>query len=147
MIAGDLSAEILLKLLLAFLLGGLIGIERELRDKPAGLRTNIFICIGAALYTILSFELARRFGGDPLRIAAQLIPGIGFIGAGAIIRERGSVVGITTAATIFVNASVGMAIGGGYYYTAALTSALALFILWAVGRLERLFSRQRKSGA
>lgn len=147
MIVGDFSAEMLCKLLLAFLLGGVIGLERELRDKPAGLRTNMFICIGATLYTILSFELAHRFGGDPVRIAAQLIPGIGFIGAGAIIRERGSVLGITTAATIFVNASVGMAIGAGYYYTAAFTAVLVLFILWVVGRLEGLFSRRKRNEA
>lgn len=143
--AGDLSGSILFKLFYAFLLGGVIGLERELREKPAGLRTNMFICIGATLYTILSFEMAHRFGGDPVRIAAQLIPGIGFIGAGAILRERGGVVGITTAATIFVNASVGMAIGAGMYYTAAVTSLLALFVLWAVGRLEKFIGKQRKN--
>ncbi len=141
---GDLSGSILFKLLFAFLLGGVIGLERELREKPAGLRTNMFICIGATLYTILSFEVAHRYGGDPVRIAAQLIPGIGFIGAGAILRERGGVVGITTAATIFVNASVGMAIGAGLYYTAAATALLALFVLWAVGRLEKFIGSQRK---
>ncbi len=142
--AGDLSGSILFKLLCAFLLGGVIGLERELREKPAGLRTNMFICIGATLYTILSFEMAQRYGGDPVRIAAQLIPGIGFIGAGAILRERGGVVGITTAATIFVNASVGMAIGAGLYFTAAATAGLALFVLWAVGRLERWIGKHKK---
>ncbi|MCL6481784.1 MAG: MgtC/SapB family protein [Firmicutes bacterium] len=142
--AGDLSGPILFKLLCAFLLGGVIGLERELREKPAGLRTNMFICIGATLYTILSFEMARRYGGDPVRIAAQLIPGIGFIGAGAILRERGGVVGITTAATIFVNASVGMAIGAGLYFTAAATAGLALFVLWAVGRVERWIGKHKK---
>src|SRR5712692_1992735 len=104
---------ILVKLLLAAGLGGAVGLEREFHRKPAGLRTSMFICLGSALFTILSDEIGRRFGGDHARVASQLIPGIGFIGAGAILRERGSVVGLTTAATIFVLAAVGMAVGTG----------------------------------
>jgi len=83
----DLSVNIIGKLLLASALGGLIGLERALRHKAAGLRTNMFMCVGSALFTILSEEFGKRFGGDHARIAAQLIPGIGFIGAGAIIRD------------------------------------------------------------
>ena len=98
----------LARLLLAAILGGRIGLERQLRHKPAGLRTNIFICLGSAMFTLLSGELAGTVGGDHTRIAAQIIPGIGFIGAGSILHSRGSVVGLTTAATIFVVASVGM---------------------------------------
>lgn len=133
----DLTLHIIGKLLLATVLGGIVGLERELRRKPAGLRTNILICVGSTLFTLLSHEVARRFGGDGARVASQLIPGIGFIGAGAILRERGSVVGLTTAATIFVVASVGMALGAGLYLTAIFASLLILaanaVLGWAEG--------------
>ncbi len=134
----DLNLSIIFKLVLASLLGGLIGLERELHRKPAGLRTNLFMCVGSALFTILSREVAVRFGApsDTARIAAQLIPGIGFIGAGAILRDRGSVTGITTAATIFVNASVGMAVGAGMYWTAAFTALMCVFALSVLGWFE-----------
>src|SRR5712692_11822247 len=136
----DLTLTIIGKLLLAAALGGVIGLERELRRKPAGLRTNMFICVGSALFTILSDEVAHRFGAvDHARIAAQLIPGIGFIGAGAIIRERGSVVGLTTAATVFVIASVGMAVGAGLYVTAVFAGLLILTALTALGWFEDRF--------
>src|SRR5436853_7299830 len=98
--------DLLLRLLLAAGLGAAIGIERELHRKPAGLRTNILIALGAALMTMISIELAR-VGGTPDRIAAQIVTGIGFLGAGAILRSGGSVPGMTTAATIWVNAGVG----------------------------------------
>src|SRR5712691_8269970 len=103
----------LLRLGLAAILGGAIGLEREIKHRPAGLRTNLFICLGAAMFTLLSDELAVKHMGDHTRIAAQIIPGIGFIGAGSILHNRGSVTGITTAATLFVVASIGMAVGGG----------------------------------
>src|SRR5271166_219132 len=102
------------RLVLATILGGLIGLERQLKHRPAGLRTNLFICLGAAMFTLLSDELAVMHIGDHTRIAAQIIPGIGFIGAGSILHNRGDLVtGITSAATLFVVASVGMAVGGG----------------------------------
>jgi putative Mg2+ transporter-C (MgtC) family protein len=110
----DLLSKTIVRLTLAAVLGGIIGLERELKRKPAGLRTNIFICFGSAMFTILSTELAGAFGiGDHTRIAAQIIPGIGFIGAGSILHDKAGVSGITTAATIFVVASIGMAAGGG----------------------------------
>ena len=84
----DLDIYIVGRLLLAALLGGLIGLERELSHKPAGLRTNMLICLGGALFTVISYQMAGNFGGDHTRIAAQIIPGIGFIGAGVVIRER-----------------------------------------------------------
>jgi len=149
----DLTPTILLKLVLASALGGLVGLERELHGKPAGLRTNMLICAGSALFTLLSEQLAGRFGGDATRVASQLIPGIGFIGAGSIIRSRGSVHGLTTAATIFVLASIGMAVGGGFYATAvfaALTMVVALSLLgWAEQRfaLKRELRHYRVSGA
>ena len=90
----DLSIVTVGRLLLAALLGGAVGLERELRHKPAGLRTMMLICIGAALFTIISYEMAADVQGDHTRIAAQIIPGIGFIGAGVVLRERGSVTGI-----------------------------------------------------
>lgn len=125
------------RLLVAAILGGIIGLERELRHKPAGLRTNMFICVGAAMFTLLSDQLAVEHTGDHTRIAAQIIPGIGFIGAGSILHERGSVTGLTTAATIFVVASVGMAAGGGLYLTAVFATGLILIALAVLGRLER----------
>jgi putative Mg2+ transporter-C (MgtC) family protein len=125
------------RLLVAAILGGIIGLERELRRKPAGLRTNMFICFGAAMFTLLSDQLAVAFLGDHTRIAAQIIPGIGFIGAGSILHERGSVTGLTTAATLFVVASVGMAAGGGLYLTAIFATGLILIALALLGRFER----------
>jgi len=132
----DLNSYILLRLVLAAFLGGLIGLERQLRRKPAGIRTNMLICFGAALFTIISYEMAGEVGGDHTRIAAQIIPGIGFIGAGVVIRERGAVLGITSAATIFVMASIGMAVGAGMLATAIFATLLVLVALVALGFLE-----------
>jgi uncharacterized membrane protein YhiD involved in acid resistance len=124
------------KLLLAALLGGAVGLERELRHKPAGLRTMMLISIGAALFTIMSYEMAGEVGGDHTRIAAQIIPGIGFIGAGVVLRERGAVTGITSAATIFMIASVGMTVGAGFPVTAIFTTLLILVSLVFLGVVE-----------
>jgi putative Mg2+ transporter-C (MgtC) family protein len=129
------------KLLLAALLGGLIGLERESKHRPAGLRTNLFICMGAAMFTLLSDQLAVIHIGDHTRIAAQIIPGIGFIGAGSIIHARGDLVtGITSAATLFVVASVGMAVGGGLYMIAIFATLLILAVLLLLGFFERFVS-------
>jgi putative Mg2+ transporter-C (MgtC) family protein len=130
------------RLALAAALGGIIGLEREIRHKAAGLRTNMLICFGSAMFTVLSTQMADRFGGDNVRVASQIIPGIGFIGAGAILRERGSVTGLTTAATIFVAASVGMAAGAGFYITASFATGVILVALAALGKLERHFERK-----
>jgi len=125
------------KLLLAAVLGGLIGVERELKHRPAGLRTNMFICMGAAMYTLLSDQLAAAHIGDHTRIAAQIIPGIGFIGAGTIIHARSDLVtGITSAATLFVVASIGMAVGGSLYLTASFATGLILLCLFFLGWAE-----------
>jgi putative Mg2+ transporter-C (MgtC) family protein len=133
--AGDIE-----KLLLAALLGGLIGLEREAKHRPAGLRTNLFICVGAAMFTLLSRQLAG-VPSDYTRIAAQIIPGIGFIGAGSIIHARGDLVtGITSAATLFVVASIGMAVGGGVYLTAVFATLLVLGVLSLLGFLERFIN-------
>ena len=136
LVLGDLE-----KLLLAALLGGLIGLEREAKHRPAGLRTNLFICMGAAMFTLLSDQLAGQHTGDHTRIAAQIIPGIGFIGAGSIIHARGDLVtGITSAATLFVVASVGMAVGGGEYITAIFATGLVLAVLSLLGVFERFLN-------
>jgi putative Mg2+ transporter-C (MgtC) family protein len=141
-LGGELSGLVpatLARLTFAAILGGLIGLEREIRHKPAGLRTNLFICFGSAMFTILSDTLAGAHPGDHTRIAAQIIPGIGFIGAGSILHSRGAVTGLTTAATIFVVASVGMAAGGGLYLTAVFGTAMILIALAALGRMEEHF--------
>lgn len=132
----DLNTYIVGRLLLAFALGGAVGLERELRHKAAGLRTNMLICFGATLFTIISYEMAGNVGGDHTRIAAQIIPGIGFIGAGAVIRERGTVTGITSAATMFVMASIGMAIGAGMIVSSIFATVLLLAALAGLGMLE-----------
>lgn len=133
----DLSVYVVARLLLAAVLGGMVGLERELSHKPAGIRTNMLICLGAALFTIISYEMASGFGGDHTRIAAQIIPGIGFIGAGVVIRERGTIIGITSAATIFVVASIGMAVGSGLYVTGIFAALLLLASLVIIGNLEQ----------
>lgn len=128
----------LLRLVLAAVLGGAIGLEREFKHRPAGLRTNLFICLGAAMYTLLSDALAARYLGDHTRIAAQIIPGIGFIGAGSILHNRNNLItGITSAATMFVVASVGMAVGGGLYLTAVFGTVLILVCLFLLGNAEQ----------
>ena len=130
------------KLVLAVFLGGLIGLERQFRHKAAGLRTNMLICFGAAMFTVISVQMADKLGGDHTRIAAQIIAGIGFLGAGTILHSQGSVVGLTSAATIFVTASVGMAAGAGLYATAIFATFVVLIALVGLGKLEDYFERK-----
>src|SRR5215510_5518760 len=130
----DLSMA--LKLFLAAVLGGMIGMERELRDKPAGLRTNILICVGSTLFMSISTKVAALLGGDPTRIAAQIISGIGFLGAGAVLHSHGFVLGLTTAATIWVVAGVGMALGSGMYLVAIFATAMSLATLYFLSFIE-----------
>ena len=129
-----------LKIVLAGLCGAVIGLEREISGKPAGLRTTVLICVGSCLFVILSYVMAWDDDGsqigDPARIAAQIVTGIGFLGAGAIIQSRGSVIGLTTAATIWVTASIGMAIGIGYYPLAVVTTLIILFVLLGLRRVD-----------
>ncbi|MEW6253520.1 MAG: MgtC/SapB family protein [Planctomycetota bacterium] len=134
----------LLKLLGAIAAGGLIGLERELRDKPAGFRTNILICLGAALFTLLSVKLAEGRGlVDPTRIAAQIVTGVGFLGAGAIIQRRSHVRGLTTAATIWAVASVGMAFGAGAFALGILGALLTTGVVFGLSYAEYQISRWR----
>jgi putative Mg2+ transporter-C (MgtC) family protein len=138
--------DLMLRLLLAAGLGAAIGVERELRRKPAGLRTNMLIAVGAALFTTISIRLGTA-GGTPDRIAAQIVTGIGFLGAGAILRSGESVHGMTTAATIWVNAAVGMAAGAGEYTMASVATAITLVVLTALEPVENYFDRRRGSNA
>ncbi|MCS7132188.1 MAG: MgtC/SapB family protein [Nitrososphaeria archaeon] len=119
--------ELIGRLLLAFILGGAIGFEREREEKPAGLRTHILVSTGSCLFTILS--LYAFPGADPARVAAYVVAGIGFIGAGTIIQTKEKIIGITTAASLWVSSSIGMAIGTGYYLLAAITTLIAYFTL------------------
>lgn len=132
--------DLILRLLLAAGLGAAIGVERELRQKAAGLRTNMLIAVGSALFTIVSIELAK-IGGTPDRVAAQIVTGIGFLGAGSILRSGRSVHGMTTAATIWVNASVGMAVGAGLYAIAVAGTTITLVVLAALPYVERYLDR------
>lgn len=118
----------------AVLLGGLIGLERELKNKPAGIKTNILICVGSTLYTAVSLMIstqhaAQGFFGDPARVAAQIVPGIGFLGGGTIIQTRGTILGLTTAATIWVVAALGMCIGIGYWNIAVAAAITVILVL------------------
>ncbi len=117
------------RLLSAFLAGTIIGIEGEIFRRPAGLRTSILIALGTALFAIISVAVAQGYGGDPGRIAAQIVTGIGFIGAGVIMHEQGEVHGITTAATVFATAAIGVTIGFGYIYSGVLLSLVVAAIL------------------
>ncbi len=135
-LAQTLRLDLLGSLLLAIVLGGAIGLERELRGKAAGLRTNILICVGAALFTELSIAMADR-SGDPARIAAQIVTGVGFLGAGTILRSRGRVTGLTSAATIWLVAAIGMAVGAGAQLEAAGATLLVVLVLGVLGLLER----------
>jgi putative Mg2+ transporter-C (MgtC) family protein len=133
--------------MLAVILGGAIGFERELKGKPAGLRTNILICMGAALLTDVSMTIGMVNGarvGDPARLAAQIISGVGFLGAGTIMQGSGMVTGLTSAATIWVVAAIGIAVGSGNYVGATGAGALVTVVLAWLGRVEHRIKRIRR---
>ena len=145
-------AEVLLRVVLAGVLGGAIGAEREIREREAGLRTHMLVAVGAALFTIVSayawadfqFSTAEGITFDPTRIAAQVVTGIGFLGAGAIIRQGLSIRGLTTAASLWVVAAIGMASGAGYYSAAVITTVVVLVSLWPLRIVAfRIFERIR----
>jgi putative Mg2+ transporter-C (MgtC) family protein len=136
-----LPADAAWRLLLAAGLGAAIGLEREYRQKAAGLRTNILIALGSALFTIVS-SLIGHDVGTPDRISAQIVTGIGFIGGGAILRSGTTVHGMTTAATVWVNAAIGMAAGAGQFMLATVAAALTLVVLGALPPIEAYFERR-----
>lgn len=134
--------------LLAVLFGGAIGLEREIRGKAAGLRTNVLICLGAAVFTLVSRYLGAGSGDSVTRIAAQVVTGVGFLGAGAVIQDRGGVHGLTTAATIWIVASIGMACGAGFYLLSVVATILTMLVLLGLRPLEKSsakIARERKA--
>jgi putative Mg2+ transporter-C (MgtC) family protein len=135
-------SEEILKLLLAIIVGGLIGAEREFRHRTAGFRTIIFICLGSTIFTMLSL----RLGGEtsPVRIAAHMVTGVGFLCAGVILEEKSRIVGLTTAATIWFTAALGMAIGGGEYWLVILALSVAMIILWLFPLIEEWIYNRRE---
>jgi putative Mg2+ transporter-C (MgtC) family protein len=144
--------EELLRVVVAAGLGGLVGLERELRDREAGFRTHLLVSVGSCLFTLVSAYGFHEFlvsgsnivRTDPTRIAAQIVTGVGFLGAGAIIRQGFSIRGLTTAATLWVVAAIGMASGAGYFSAAVITTALVLFSLWPLRILAfRVMTRYR----
>jgi len=144
--------EAVIRICLAGLLGALVGIEREIHGRPAGFRTHLLVAIGACLMMLVSEHFYFKYQSlasdsvlrlDPARVAAQIVTGIGFLGAGAIIKESHSVRGLTTAACLWVVAGIGMAVGCGMYLAALLVTAVALFSLLLLKRIERLVSRER----
>ena len=128
---------------LAIFCGGAIGLEREIRGKAAGLRTNVLICLGAAVFTIISERMAGP-ADSITRIAAQIVTGVGFLGAGAVIQDRGGVHGLTTAATIWLVASIGMACGIRLYSLAVVVTLVSIMILIGLARLDKAIAKTRK---
>ncbi|MFC1731806.1 MgtC/SapB family protein [candidate division KSB1 bacterium] len=142
------DTELCLRLVIAAVLGGVVGFERELRLKAAGFRTNILICLGAALLTVVSIKITHDYTttvADPGRIAAQIVTGIGFLGAGAIIQARGAVTGLTTAASIWVTAAIGIAIGAGYYAAAVTVAVLTVITLHSLVPFERVVRKRHEA--
>lgn len=137
-------AQDLLSLSVALILGAFIGLERELSDKAAGLRTNILICVGSCLFMIVSKDFTGLPSADPTRIAAQIVSGIGFLGAGAIMREGEHVTGLTTAATIWVVAAIGMTVGFGFYSLAAATTVMVLVVQSVFPHLDTMIDELRQ---
>ena|SRR3989344_916453 len=131
--------DFIIKMVLAFALGAIVGFEREFDDEPAGVRTHILVILGATLFTVLSIDFIGT--SDPSRIASNVVVGIGFIGAGAIFRAENKVKGITTAASLWVIAAVGMAVGLGYYIAAFVTALLVFTVLF----VKRFISKGKKN--
>ena len=131
---GPVETEILIKIVVSAVLGGLVGFEREIHRKPAGMRTHSLVCMGATLFTIMSINV---IGGEPSRIAAGIVMGIGFLGAGMIFKSEDKVRGLTTAAELWVLAAIGLAVGIGFYFAALVTTLIVIFILIPLKYVER----------
>jgi len=134
-----------ISIILAVLFGAVLGAEREFHGKAAGLRTNVLICLGAAVFTIISKQIAAGQQDSIARIAAQIVTGVGFLGAGAIIQDRGGVHGLTTAATIWLVASIGMACGAGFYMLAFLATIAAILVLLCLPQISKLIPQHTKT--
>lgn len=144
-----MRVDLLIKLAVAVIAGGAIGFERQIAGKPAGLRTNILICVGSALLMDLSVHVGEVWGqgpvGDPARLAAQVVTGIGFIGAGTIMQGAGTITGLTSAATIWVVAAIGLTAGAGFFVEALGATAMVMLVLGGLGRLEHGLLRLHRS--
>lgn len=144
------NEHLALRLLLSVLLGGLIGIERERKNHAAGLRTHILVCLGSCLIMVLSMYGFAAFADepnvrlDPARLAAQVITGVGFLGAGTILFTGKAITGLTTAASVWVVMAIGLAVGAGFYMPAALTAAFVLLILWGLNIVEKRYVKHRR---
>ncbi|UMZ75339.1 MgtC/SapB family protein [Natranaerofaba carboxydovora] len=142
--------EIILRLILAGIAGGVIGFEREQHNRPAGFRTHILVCVGACLMTLVSIysfdgpegQIGR--GADPARIASSIITGVGFLGAGTILRQGSTIRGLTTAASIWVVAGIGLAFGAGFYFGGTITLVIIVISLYSLGNVERVLARKRR---
>ena len=147
---GPVLLPILVRCGVAAVCGGLIGLEREFKQKPAGFRTNILICVGSAMYMAIGMLLMpaqNAAGFDPSRIAAQVVTGIGFLGAGCILQQGAHITGLTSAATIWVVAAIGLVAGAGFPILAVIVAVLVLATLAVLEPIERrLFQRNRESG-
>ena len=137
--------ELIERLCLSAILGAVLGFEREVRQKNAGLKTNILIAMGSTLFTLMSIDLSASAGGDATRVAAQIVTGIGFLGAGAIMRTGAGIRGLTTAAMIWVNAAIGVAVGGGEYRLAIIATGVTVAVLLVMTPLEKLLDRRLKN--
>ena len=137
------DVELIKRLCLSALLGSVLGLEREWRRKSAGLRTNILIAMGSTLFTMMSIDVSSGSGGDSTRIASGIVTGIGFLGAGAIMRTGAGIKGLTTAAMIWVNAAIGVAVGGGEQRVAVIATIVALVVLVVLDPVERALARRR----
>lgn len=135
--------ELALRLIAAAVLGAVIGLEREYHDHPAGMRTHLLVSVGAAAFTVLSIEAFAAPGADPARIAAQIVTGIGFLGAGAILKDGGSIRGLTTAASLWAVAAVGMASGAAAWGVAVATTTIVIISLWPLHAIERRLVERR----
>jgi len=144
------SLQITIRLLLSLLLGGLIGFERERSSRAAGLRTHILVCLGSALVMLLSMYGFSEFAGhgnvslDPARLAAQVISGIGFLGAGTILHTGKAITGLTTAASLWVVAAIGLSTGAGFYYPSVIVCVLTLLSLWMLNLVEQRYFNGKK---
>lgn len=148
MIETASNVEVIMRLLLSAIIGGFIGMEREANNRPAGLRTHVLVTLGASLIMLISMYGFIGFGsdgtgGDPARLAAQVVSGIGFLGAGTILRTENKVSGLTTAASLWVCGGIGLAIGGGYYVGGLATAAIVLFTLRSLGFIEKKIFKKK----
>lgn len=135
----------IIRLVLAMIFGGAIGYIREIKKKAAGLRTHTLVCLGAALFTLVSIEMVKGInGGDPSRIASCVVTGIGFIGAGTIFQSGNSVRGLTTAASIWVCAAIGLAVGAGLYYVATVATVLSIIVIQLLQIVEQKYLRENE---